>query len=757
MYRRASIRTLILLSTAAALCSSAAAQNIQWEALTEFQAGTCRNAIEDGAGNLLISLPVTSGHDFRGILRHSLSSGSIADVSMTTVPIRSYDTTSGGRLFCATEEGMLFSDNSGTDWFRDPQLGGTPIFLVRTVHGICHAVADSGFFLRYDEARQEWNRIGRIILDPDVDSRLWFGLAVPELVGDRSGRLFLSQSDYIPFKQLRLSRDGGVTWDVLSDTLWQHQDRWGIHGVYASSQRDGALVGYRSILLRVLENGMSIDTIPGVHGFVTDVVEDQAGAMFLSLGEWPADSLHIPGIMRSTDGGDSWTWLRKDIPVNHLACMRDGRLFCSSPSHGLLFMDPLTGDTSSVPVPYGNVTDIVSMSDGTVNVAIDSTEYLGFHSSDDHGRTWGIRRSELNLDGTSRPRFVLDRLDRLFLGGAEYRSYSWVSTSDGGQTFENHFWPYITAEAMISGDWIAAEIFYAKYSDDDAASWSSALTKLPYICTHWSHRSLDIEELHPGHVLASGTAGLAYRQGGNGSPWSPVGSWKPTDISVTRDGTVYVGTRDTTASFIRSTDHGLTWLSYGIQDSLAVYEALHAAGGVLVTTARRFEQYGEIKPTTGGGLRFSSDLVNWSDAGIGSGLPTSEVNCLARDSAGYIYAGTRGFGVYRSTVPVSTDGPTVLSAEAPHPARPTLELNVYPQPLASQGTIVCRMPAAGTLTLQLHDLLGRRIRTITDGRRFGAGIHHVHFDASRLPPGSYVLKGRDGAALRAVSILLRKL
>ena len=754
MYRRASIRTLILLSTAAALCSSAAAQNIQWEALTEFQAGTCRNAIEDGAGNLLISLPVTSGHDFRGILRQSLSSGSITDVSMTQVPIRSYDTTSGGRLFCATEEGMYFSDNSGTDWFRDPQLGGTPIFLVRAVHGICHAVADSGFFLRYDEARQEWKRIGRIILDSDVDSRLWFGLAVPELVGDRSGRLFLSQSDYIPFKQLRLSRDGGVTWDVLSDSLWQPQDRWGIHGVYASSQRDGALVGYRSILLRVLENGMSIDTIPGVHGFVTDVVEGQAGAMFLSVGEWPADSLHIPGIMRSIDGGDNWTWLRKDIPVNHLACLRDGRLFCSSPTHGLLFMDPLTGDTSSVPVPYGNVTDIISMPDGTVNVAIDSTEYLGFHSSDDHGRTWELNRSEMSIHTTNHPRFVLDRLDHLFLGGAGRHRTSWVKTTDGGRTFEYLYWEFLVAEAMSSGEWLAAKTA-AAYSNDDAASWTR--TEIPYICTQRSHWALDIEELHTGHVLASGTAGLAFQQGGHGSPWSRVGNWKPTDISVTEDGMVYVGTRDTTFSFIRSTDHGQTWQAFGIEDSLAVNDALHASEGVLVSTARHFDMYGEIKPATGGGLRFSSDLVNWSDAGVGSGLPTREVTCLARDSAGYVYAGTRGFGVYRSTEPVSTEGPAVLAAEAPHPARASLELHVYPQPLASHGTIVCRMPSARALTLQLYDLLGRHIRTITNGRRLEAGTHNFELDISQLPAGTYILRAHDGAASRRVSILVRRL
>jgi|GEM_PF-2365019 len=763
MYRLFSIRTLIPVIITVILCGfvPAAAQSIQWQPLTDFHAGTCRNAIEDGSGNLFFSTPVTNGWDFRGILRYDGTTGDVADIGVTPAPIRSYDTTAAGRLFCATEEGMFYSDNNGTDWLRDPQLGSAPAYLVRTLRGTCYAVADSGVVHRYDDAQQQWQRLGAITMTPYQQHISIRSKAIRDLVADSTGRLFLlTQFGAIHQQNLQTSTDGGVTWEPLGILR--------IISFHASPRRDGVLFGDGVQLMRVRFPDLILETIPGVSGAVTGIVEDDGGVLYLALGEpsfpWHPDSTRTFGVMRSTDGGDRWTWLRDDIPVNHLAFMQDGRLFCSSPTDGSLIMDPASGDTSRLPIPYGNVTNIVTTPDGAVNVAVDSSVHLELYRSTDNGETWAQRRSGIAQYDMCRPRLILDDRGRLTLGGGIWSYASWMRTVDGGRTFSKLQWNGVVAAALPEGKWVTAtsrcsyrdSTTEAYFSDDDGGDWQRI--NIPFIAAVLERDApYDIESVHPGHVLASGRAGLAFQKGGHGSPWSRVGNWKPTDISVTEDGMVYVGTRDTTFSFIRSTDHGQTWQAFGIEDSLAVNDALHASGGVLVTTARHFDMYGEIKPATGGGLRFSSDLVNWSDAGTGSGLPTREVTCLARDSAGYVYAGTRGFGVYRSTVPVSTDGPTVLFAEAPHPARPTLELNVYPQPLASHGSIVCRMPSAGVLTLQLYDLLGRHIRTITGGRRHAAGTHTVTLDVSWLPAGTYVLHARDGAASRSASILLRKL
>lgn len=159
---------------------------------------------------------------------------------------------------------------------------------------------------------------------------------------------------------------------------------------------------------------------------------------------------------------------------------------------------------------------------------------------------------------------------------------------------------------------------------------------------------------------------------------------------------------------------------------------------------------GEMEPGTGGGLYFSTDLVSWTD--IGAGLPTKDIACLARDSAGYLYAGTRGFGVYRSVLQYSAEGPAVLDIETPLPVNAGIDLHIYPQPAASSATVSCRMSSAAPLTLALYDVLGRRLGLLSDGRQYAAGLHHFPLDLTHLPAGTYVL--RAFAAQGSVTTLM---
>ncbi len=726
-----------------ALSATAAAQPVQWQALTGFHAGSCRNAIDDGSGFLFLSLPVTNGYDFRGILRYEIATGVVADVRPPgTAPIRSFDTTASGLMFCATETGLLYSDNSGQNWFPDTQLGSDPAFMVHTIRGTTYAVGDSGFVYQYDDTLGQWDRLGQLYMDHLISTR---SKAFYDLTADNSGILFLAQCrGPINARHVQMSADGGRTWEYLNSTGY-------FISSHASSLTEGLLLGEGTRLWRALPGGKTLDSIPGVYGAVTSIVEEERGTLFLALGEWAfpwqLDAKGPNGVMKSEDGGDSWTWLREGIPIQHLAFMKDGRLLCSTPTQGFLLMDPVTGDTSHMPLSYGNVTDIVVSAEGVVNAAVDSSIYLECYRCSDNGATWQPGRSGILAIEVVRPRLIFDAQDRLTLGGG-----TWVRSTDGGDSFKrlNINWRGFIATVTHTGEWITE----GSYSNDDGENWSSM--KIPYIAgAGWTHGPFDIEEVHPGHLLASGSIGLAYRQGPQGSPWSRVGLWKPTDIARAADGTVYTGTRDTTSSFIRSTDHGATWRAFAIRDSLAIHDALHAGGGVLAATARQFTRYGEVEPGTGCGLYFSTDLVNWADAS--SGLPTRDIACLVRDSAGYLYAGTRGFGIYRSTLPFSKEGPAVLSAGIPLPADPGIELHVYPQPTTGSATVLCRLSTAGPLTLGLFDLLGRRLAVLSGGQRYPAGIQHFPIDLARYPAGTYFLQAFSGSLRAQSRLLLRTL
>ena len=83
----------------------------------------------------------------------------------------------------------------------------------------------------------------------------------------------------------------------------------------------------------------------------------------------------------------------------------------------------------------------------------------------------------------------------------------------------------------------------------------------------------------------------------------------------------------------------------------------------------------------------------------------------------------------------------------------------YPNPFAAQTTIRYRLESRGTATLEVFDLLGRRVRVLADGDQ-GAGSHNVDWDgrdaAGRLVAnGVYLVRLRtgDASATRRVSVL----
>ncbi len=91
-------------------------------------------------------------------------------------------------------------------------------------------------------------------------------------------------------------------------------------------------------------------------------------------------------------------------------------------------------------------------------------------------------------------------------------------------------------------------------------------------------------------------------------------------------------------------------------------------------------------------------------------------------------------------------GVSVIEAAA-GPAR----LMNAPNPFARTTDIECCIPRAGNVTLQVYDMLGRRVAVLADGW-YTAGVHTLRFDAGKhgLPGGSYL------AVLSADSVLLSR-
>ncbi|MFW5972673.1 MAG: T9SS type A sorting domain-containing protein, partial [Bacteroidota bacterium] len=82
----------------------------------------------------------------------------------------------------------------------------------------------------------------------------------------------------------------------------------------------------------------------------------------------------------------------------------------------------------------------------------------------------------------------------------------------------------------------------------------------------------------------------------------------------------------------------------------------------------------------------------------------------------------------------------------------TLHQN-YPNPFNPQTTIAFEVPATGHVSLDVFDLLGRRVVSLVSGE-MAAGRHEVHFDAGELASGTYLYRISYGGRVETKRMML---
>ncbi len=100
--------------------------------------------------------------------------------------------------------------------------------------------------------------------------------------------------------------------------------------------------------------------------------------------------------------------------------------------------------------------------------------------------------------------------------------------------------------------------------------------------------------------------------------------------------------------------------------------------------------------------------------------------------------------------------PAVTGVE-PRPAAPTLALTSAPNPFRARTTIACTLPVGGTLRVEVLDVSGRRVSTLTDGPR-AAGTHTLLWDGRDLTgtpvrAGLYLVRAVSGGTTRSLRVV----
>ena len=81
----------------------------------------------------------------------------------------------------------------------------------------------------------------------------------------------------------------------------------------------------------------------------------------------------------------------------------------------------------------------------------------------------------------------------------------------------------------------------------------------------------------------------------------------------------------------------------------------------------------------------------------------------------------------------------------------------YPNPFNPSTTIKYRLPENEQVTIDIYDLLGRKVSTLID-EIVGAGFHSINFDSSALdlPSGFYIYRLESETGLISKKMMLIK-
>ncbi|MBR9916972.1 T9SS type A sorting domain-containing protein [bacterium] len=87
----------------------------------------------------------------------------------------------------------------------------------------------------------------------------------------------------------------------------------------------------------------------------------------------------------------------------------------------------------------------------------------------------------------------------------------------------------------------------------------------------------------------------------------------------------------------------------------------------------------------------------------------------------------------------------------------TVELSQnYPNPFNPTTTIGYGVPENGEVTLEVFDIIGRKVATLIRGEHKTAGRYTINFDASNLASGMYIYRLKAGSSVITKKLTLIK-
>jgi photosystem II stability/assembly factor-like uncharacterized protein len=675
-------------------------QTISWQQLNGPHGGNIYSLVVDGDGNLYasptgVSGPFKSTDD--GETWFSIKNGLSFDNNGEWRPL---NINHNGDIFIANphdyNQYISLSTDGGNSW-EEKSLntnGGSIICIVFDNTDNVYIGTGQGIFKSSDNG-DTWALFGN------------FTGGTNAISFNDNGDIFVGSG--IGYR----STDGGVTWTPMNTNA-------GIGSIAINNGGD-IFVGNNQNIEKSTDNGDHWTVVKqGVNVYNTSTILCDNN-----------EDIYCPtwgnGVLKSTDNGDTWVEMNNNLGYKYVhSVVKDssGNFFAGD-NYALYKSVDNCENWYSVGLPIAAVSKILMTSDNNIYTA-----EWGLNRSTDYGQTWETIDNGLVYLGIKG--LTVNSSGYLFASttgaaGASGSDVGIFRSSNKGESWEQVFSSNgkIELASGSNGEIVAVSSGYdsfIKISTDDGLNWNDISYGTGGAYSAVMNSARDIFVTRNGGVdrkLANDTVWTNCPGAGSGSP--PV-------IFIANNGYIYT-------DYTKSTDNGDTWTTNNFPTFISSY-AENSLGHLFIGTYN-----------SGQGVYRTTDYAEtWEQ--INTGLPIMDIRSVAVDAQDYLYAGSWGMSMFKTTTPTVTDVDDINFALTSF----SLEQN-YPNPFNPSTKISWQTPVDGWQTLKVYDVLGNEVAILVNEYK-PAGNYEVNFDASGLTSGIYFYQLRIGNFIQTKKMVL---
>ncbi len=651
------------------------------------------------------------------------------------------------------DNGNLFAGTRGKGLFKSIDKGKTWDHIKNFPFSEVHSLAKNTkgeIFAGTNEALYESTDQGTNWIS--ITFNVKYDLGIEALFIDKGDNIYLGNDSGI-FKSI----DDGENWEKINSDTSIHYSILSIG------------IDYKGYIYYTAANGFYFSRDGGLkwqHVVVNDTINNFWPILIDSDDDIFAGT--PDGIVKSTDNGESWRFIRIDDQnmVSPLILTESGSGNIYACSNYLIYMSSDKGESwekVTDEFQYVYINDLITNS--IENIFIGTSN--GFYFSTD-GKDW--EQNNTGILNTSIRTLRFDKNGNLFAGTTN----GIFKSSDLGNHWElinsNISWAY-DIEINSQGYIFAATDLGIIRSQDNGISW----TKANFGITGNFIHSLAI---NTNDDIYAASQYSIYKSIDNGELWEKVNigidSLFVNDITIKKNGYIFIGGW---GELVKSTDNGLSWndnnpgltneyiTSLNITPSGEILTGTRFNGGIFHSANNGLswfqinggqKEFYDIKSiysnqtgdlfiiTEEGIFRSINNGSTWEningDISIGS---PGYINCMTSTSDGILFIGTYNSGIFKTTMPVLEQ----LTDD--------YQFQIFPNPFNITSTIQYELPVDSKVSIILYDILGREVRTIYEGER-QRGRYFVIIEGKNLASGVYLVRLKTDKFTKTIKTILLK-